>query len=245
MTASASCLHHLRLGAGAPSCAAAPGAKPSRPTATARDPPVAAPRLASCARDEANRPAGPSALHCPFPYRLPAASWLLRSCLLGLGCSHTESYSFPILPPTGGWDQQESPSLPWLEHAGVSGCGSEFFLSMPLPLLLLLPAVYWLCPSLSSTWALVSCTDLDAICILVLCQPRCNLMISIGAHRCQHRCCGWLLNFSIILRLVALLKYTATVVISYEIGLTVVLACTRHTSQLEKYTYANIVTGFI
>ena len=51
-----------------------------------------------------------------------------------------------------------------------------------------------------------------------------------------------LLNY---FRLVALLKYTATVVISCEIGLTVVLACTRHTSQLEKYTYANIVTGFI
>ncbi|XP_066345081.1 uncharacterized protein [Miscanthus floridulus] len=38
---------------------------------------------------------------------------------------------------------------------GYLGCGSEFFLSMPLPLLLLLSAVYWLRPSLSSTWALI------------------------------------------------------------------------------------------
>lgn len=38
--------------------------------------------------------------------------------------------------------------------------------------------------------ALVSCTDLDVIYISVLCLPPCNLMISIGAHRCQHRCCG-------------------------------------------------------
>lgn len=96
-------LHHLRLEAGAPPCAATLRAEPAEQQpqlGTRRPPPTPsqlrrcrtfAGRLRNCARDEA-RPFDPP-LPLPLPASpLPAASRILRSFLLGLSCSHSQSF---------------------------------------------------------------------------------------------------------------------------------------------------------